>query len=161
MDDRFQEKVVIVTGAASGIGEATARRFSAEGAKVSLVDRNKDALEKVAKSLPADRTMAHAADVSDPRAVDGMVAGVVDRFGRLDVIVNTVGVHEGGDPMAISDDKWRKVMSTDVDGVPVWTRGRIRPSLPATPSRGDRPSPRVFRRDQRWRLWALQKDQKR
>ncbi|WP_420965902.1 SDR family oxidoreductase [Bradyrhizobium sp. B120] len=65
MNDRFQEKVIIVTGAASGIGEATARRFAAEGAKVALVGRNKDALEKVAKSLPADRTIAHAADVSD------------------------------------------------------------------------------------------------
>ena len=52
MADRFKGKVVIVTGSASGVGEATARRFVAEGAKVALVDRNKDALEKVAKSLP-------------------------------------------------------------------------------------------------------------
>jgi meso-butanediol dehydrogenase/(S,S)-butanediol dehydrogenase/diacetyl reductase len=117
MAERFKGKIVIVTGSASGIGEATARRFVVEGAKVALVDRNKDSLEKVAKSLPADRVMVQAADVSDSRAVDGMVAAVVDRFGRLDVIVNNAGVHEGGDPTSITDEKWRTVMSTDVDGV--------------------------------------------
>jgi hypothetical protein len=74
-----------VTGAASGIGEATARRFSAEGAKVVLVDRQREALEKVAAELPSDRTLVHVADVSDSRAVDDMVASAVKRFGRLDV----------------------------------------------------------------------------
>ena len=54
MTDRFHGKIVIVTGAASGIGEATARRFVAEGAKVALVDRDESSLEQVAKSLPAD-----------------------------------------------------------------------------------------------------------
>ncbi|PDT88809.1 3-oxoacyl-ACP reductase [Bradyrhizobium sp. Y36] len=117
MTDRFQGKVVIVTGAASGIGEATARRFVAEGAKVAMIDRDEASLEKVAKSLPADQVMVQTADVSDSRAVDGMVAAVAGRFGRLDVIVNNAGVHEGGDPASITDEKWRKVMSTDIDGV--------------------------------------------
>ena len=117
MVDRFHGKVVIVTGAASGIGEATARRFVAEGAKAALIDRDEASLEKVAKSLPADQVMVQTADVSDSRAVDGMVAAVVGRFGRLDVIVNNAGVHEGGDPASITDEKWRKVMSTDIDGV--------------------------------------------
>ena len=56
---------VIVTGAASGIGEATARRFVTEGAKVALVDRDKASLEEVAKSLPADQVTVQATDVSD------------------------------------------------------------------------------------------------
>ncbi len=72
MAERFKGKIVIVTGAASGIGEATARRFVAEGAKVALVDRNNESLEKVAKSLPGDQVMVQAADVSDSSAVDGM-----------------------------------------------------------------------------------------
>lgn len=117
MADRFHGKVAIVTGAASGIGEATARRLVAEGAKVALVDREEALLEEVAKSLPANQVMIETADVSDSRAVDGMVAAVVDRFGRLDVIVNNAGVHDGGDPASITDEKWRKVMSTDIDGV--------------------------------------------
>jgi meso-butanediol dehydrogenase / (S,S)-butanediol dehydrogenase / diacetyl reductase len=117
MADRFQGKVVIVTGAASGIGEATARRFAGEGAKVALVDRNRSTLEEVAKQFPIDRILSHVADVSDSSAVDEMVAAVVRHFGRLDVMVNNAGVHEGGDPAAITDDQWRKVMATDADGV--------------------------------------------
>ena len=117
MKDRFHDKVVIVTGAASGIGEATARRFSAEGAKVVLVDRQRARLEKVAGELPEDRTLAHVADVSDSRAIDDMVATAVKRFGRLDVLVNNAGVHEGGDPAELTDEQWRNVMATDADGV--------------------------------------------
>jgi meso-butanediol dehydrogenase/(S,S)-butanediol dehydrogenase/diacetyl reductase len=117
MGERFKGKIVIVTGAASGIGEAAARRFSAEGAKVVLVDRQREALEKVAAELPSDHTLVHVADVSDSRAVNDMVASAVKRFGRLDVLVNNAGVHEGGDPAEITDEQWRKVMATDADGV--------------------------------------------
>jgi NAD(P)-dependent dehydrogenase (short-subunit alcohol dehydrogenase family) len=114
---RFEGKVVIVTGAASGIGEATARRFSSEGASVALVDRNEMPLAKVAKELPAQFTLAHLADVSDSEAVDAMVAPVVKRFGRLDVLVNNAGVFEGGDPAEITNEQRRKVMAIDLDGV--------------------------------------------
>ncbi|MCA6116356.1 SDR family oxidoreductase [Bradyrhizobium sp. WSM 1738] len=114
---RFEGKVVIVTGAASGIGEATARRFSSEGARVALVDRNETPLADVAKDLPAQLTLAHVADVSDSDAVDAMVATVVKRYGRLDVLVNNAGIYEGGDPAEITNDQWRSVMATDLDGV--------------------------------------------
>jgi meso-butanediol dehydrogenase / (S,S)-butanediol dehydrogenase / diacetyl reductase len=118
MQHRFEDKVVIVTGAASGIGVATARRFSAEGAKVVLVDRQRQAREKVAAELPSDRTLVQLADVSDSAAVEGMVATAVKRFGRLDVLVNNAGVHESGGPVEITDEQWRKVMATDdSDGV--------------------------------------------
>jgi len=114
---RFEGKVVIVTGAASGIGEATARRFSSEGASVALVDRNEMSLAKVAKELPAQLTVAHLADVSDSEAVEATVATVVKRLGRLDVLVNNAGVFEGGAPAEITDEQWRKVMATDLDSV--------------------------------------------
>jgi meso-butanediol dehydrogenase/(S,S)-butanediol dehydrogenase/diacetyl reductase len=115
--NRFAGKVVIVTGAASGIGEATARRFSSEGACVALVDRNELPLANVARDLPAQLTLAHLADVSDSEAVDAMVTTVVKRFGRLDVLVNNAGVYEGGDPAEITNAQWRKVIATDLDGV--------------------------------------------
>src|SRR3978361_209256 len=92
MKNRFEDKVVIVTGAASGIGEATARRFSAEGAKVVLVDLQRALLEKVAAELPSDHTHAHVADVSDSQAVDDMVASAGKRFGRL----HSLGKNGGG-----------------------------------------------------------------
>jgi meso-butanediol dehydrogenase/(S,S)-butanediol dehydrogenase/diacetyl reductase len=117
MTDRFEGKVVTVTGAASGIGEAAARRFAAEGARVALIDRNQALLEKVADELSPDRTLVQVGDVSDPAVVDKMVSEVVVRFGRLDVLVNNAGVHEGGEPMDITNDKWREVMATDLDGV--------------------------------------------
>jgi meso-butanediol dehydrogenase / (S,S)-butanediol dehydrogenase / diacetyl reductase len=95
---RFQQKAVIVTGAASGIGAATARRFSSEGACVALVDRNEIPLANVAIDLPKELTIALVADVSDSEAVDAMVETVVKRFGRLDVLVNNAGIFEGGAP---------------------------------------------------------------
>lgn len=108
---------MIVTGAASGIGEATARRFSSEGASVVLVDRNEQLLKKVTGELAVERALAHVADVSDSGAVNAMVEATVKRFGRLDVLVNNAGVHEGGDPASITDEAWRNVMRTDIDGV--------------------------------------------
>jgi len=114
MADRFHGKVVAVTEGASGIGEATARRFVTEGAKCAGRPRG-SLTRKGGQSLPADQVMVQTDDVSDSRAVDGMVAAVVRPFGRLDVIVNNAGVRE--DPASITDEKWRKVMSTDIDGV--------------------------------------------
>jgi meso-butanediol dehydrogenase/(S,S)-butanediol dehydrogenase/diacetyl reductase len=114
---RFTGKVVVVTGAASGIGEATARRFSQEGASVVLVDREADKLKQVAASLGADRTLAHVADVSVSLEVGAMIEAAVARFGGLDVLVNNAGVHASGKPQEITDESWRKVMATDADGV--------------------------------------------
>jgi meso-butanediol dehydrogenase / (S,S)-butanediol dehydrogenase / diacetyl reductase len=114
---RFEGKVVIVTGAASGIGEATARRFAAEGALVTLVDREEQALKQVISDFPKERALAHVADVSDSAAVKAMVETTVKRFGRLDVLINNAGVHGGGDPAEITDEQWRDVMSIDADGV--------------------------------------------
>lgn len=114
---RFKGKVVIVTGAGSGMGEATAHRFSEEGANVVLVDRNADDVKRVAAELPAERTMVQVVDVSQSSAVDAMISVVVAKFGRLDVVVNNAGVHEAGEPTDITDERWRNVMRTDADGV--------------------------------------------
>jgi meso-butanediol dehydrogenase/(S,S)-butanediol dehydrogenase/diacetyl reductase len=113
--DRFTGKTVLVTGAASGIGQATARRFASEGANLVLVDRND--MGETAKGMAPDRVLAHTADVSDDKACDGMIAAAVERFGTLDVLVNNAGVYSGGDPAQLSNEDWRKVIATDLDGV--------------------------------------------
>jgi meso-butanediol dehydrogenase/(S,S)-butanediol dehydrogenase/diacetyl reductase len=112
---RFENKVVLVTGAASGIGAATARRFSEEGARVALLDRNHPG--EVAGELPAERTLAIEADVADPTAVSRAITETVQRFGRLDVLVNNAGVFTGGEPAEIDDDSWEKTIATDLGGV--------------------------------------------
>lgn len=114
---RFESKVAIVTGAGSGIGEATARRLSGEGAAVVLADRDAEGVRRVVASLPQDRTLAQVTDVSSSEEVDRLVAAAVDRFGRLDVLVNNAGIHESGDPAEITDERWRAVMATDADGI--------------------------------------------
>lgn len=125
--DRFHGKVVLVTGAASGIGAACARRFLSEGARVAFVDR------QVPSPLPAndEHQRFFEADVSEPAEVNSVVAAVVEAFGRLDVLVSNAGVFAGGDPDQISDDDWHRVIDTDLSGVFYCARAAI-PHLAAT-----------------------------
>lgn len=104
-------KVAIVTGAASGIGNAIARRFLEEGAKVVAVDLRIDGLEEAL----GENAFAVATDVSDDGAVAAMVAAGVDRFGRIDVLVNNAGIvgkivrlHE------ITTEQFTRVMNVNV-----------------------------------------------
>lgn len=114
---RFENRVVIVTGAGSGIGAAAARRFAAEGARVVLAGRTREKLEKVAADLPADKQLVHVTDVSDYAQVEGLVRAAVDRFGRLDVMVNNAGVASEGRATEDSFEAWHKVISIDLEGV--------------------------------------------
>jgi meso-butanediol dehydrogenase / (S,S)-butanediol dehydrogenase / diacetyl reductase len=122
---RFEEKVAIVTGAGSGIGEATARRLSREGASVVLVGRTERKLVRVAANLPQDRTLVSIADVSEQAAVEMMVADTITRFGRIDILVNNAGAAPTGPFLEAAIEDWRAVMATDVDGVLFCTRAAL------------------------------------
>jgi meso-butanediol dehydrogenase/(S,S)-butanediol dehydrogenase/diacetyl reductase len=125
MNGRFAGKVVVVTGAGSGIGAATARRFGEQGAAVVLCGRRAGKLAEVAASMEAARTMVHAADVSDEADMAALMQAAVARFGGLDVLVNNAGVAVMGafEDLAIED--WRRTMSIDVDGVVYATRAAL------------------------------------
>jgi meso-butanediol dehydrogenase/(S,S)-butanediol dehydrogenase/diacetyl reductase len=117
--------VVIVTGAGSGIGAATARRFARDGASVVLVGRDQDKLNTVRARLDGSRSMSHSADVSDEVQVRAMMQTALARFERIDVLVNNAGVATTGPLLQLTTADWRKVMSTDLDGVFFCTRAAL------------------------------------
>lgn len=113
---RFSGKTVIVTGAATGIGAATARRFSEEGANVIVNGRRADALNESIAALPAGRTLAHPGDASDPAVCAALVQAAVERFGGLHVLVNNAAVFAGGDLEATGAEDFQRVMDVNVGG---------------------------------------------
>lgn len=113
---RFTDRVVIVTGAGSGIGEATARRFSQEGARVVLAGGTRAKLDRVAAELPADRTLVHQTDVSDYAQVQALVEATIERFGALHVLVSNAGVAVQGKAVEGSLEDWAHVMGVNAGG---------------------------------------------
>ncbi len=114
---RFKGKVVIVTGAASGIGRGVAERFSAEGALVVLCDIDVQKLEQVTKSLDPERTHKVICDVSQYPEVEALVTSTVKQFGGVDVLVNNAGIASEGDVLEVSLESWNQTVQTDLNSV--------------------------------------------
>lgn len=116
---RFSGKVAFVTGAASGIGRATAIAFAVEGARVAILDRSGDALSETAAAVRnADGdVLAIACDVSKPEQVEAAVARVVERFGRLDIAFNNAGVENKAAPLhEIELEEWDRILDINLRG---------------------------------------------
>ena len=86
--NRFKDKTVLVTGAASGIGLAAARRFLDEGARVLMLDIDEASLREAAAKLPQDRVLVQAGDTADKDTAATAVKAAVERFGGLHILVN-------------------------------------------------------------------------
>ena len=122
---KFAGKVVLITGAASGMGAATAAEFAAAGAVVVIVDLNGPLAIKVAAGLGAPAPLV--GDVSDPEFCRQAVEATLARHGRLDVLVNCAGIIWRANALDTSDADWRRVMGVNVDGVFYLSRAAIVP----------------------------------
>jgi NAD(P)-dependent dehydrogenase (short-subunit alcohol dehydrogenase family) len=110
----LRDKVTIVTGAARGIGEATARRLHAEGGAVALLDLDEREGKAVAADLGEERALFAACDVSDEGQVAAAVAAAAARFGRVDALVNNAGVNAYFDPAGMTVEQWNRFMAVDL-----------------------------------------------
>src|SRR6267142_3573594 len=111
------QKVALVTGAARGIGLATAKRFLAEGWQVALLDIEGELLNGAVAGLAnPDHTLALHCDVSDSKAVAGAIAEIERRFGRLDALVNNAGVAVFAPLLETSDADWSWVLEVNLTG---------------------------------------------
>ena len=110
----FDGKVVLVTGGGSGIGQAVARAFLDNGAKVAVVGRRKEKLDETLGDR-ADRGLAIAADIADPDQARQLVDDVVAHFGRLDVFVNNAAAYIPKSFLDLTDDDWGSLQRTNVD----------------------------------------------
>ena len=120
--NRFEDKVVIVTGAGSGLGQATSIQLAKEGAKLALVDINQEGLEetkaRVLEVAPNVQTLLIVANVSDEKAVEHYVEQTVSKFGKIDGFFNNAGI-EGKQNLTenFEVDEFNKVVSINLNGV--------------------------------------------
>jgi NAD(P)-dependent dehydrogenase (short-subunit alcohol dehydrogenase family) len=115
---KLKDKVALITGAGSGIGEATALRFSQEGAKVVINDVNMESANRVLESIKnqGGEAMVLKADISKKDEVDGMVEQIIEHFGRLDILVNNAGINRDAFAKKMTEEQWDSVIAINLKG---------------------------------------------
>jgi NAD(P)-dependent dehydrogenase (short-subunit alcohol dehydrogenase family) len=117
MSIHFRDKVVVVTGGAMGIGEATARKFAELGAAVAIMDVDADAGHKTTQALSNKaRAEFYACNVGSAAEVERAVASVIRDFGGIDVLVSNAGIQRYGDVIKTTEELWDEVMAVNLKG---------------------------------------------
>lgn len=112
----ISDKTILITGASSGIGEATARELAAAGAKLLIGARRLDRLHALAAEL-GPQVAVQELDVTDAQSFEGFAAAAVERFGRIDVLVNNAGVMPLSPLAALKRDEWTRMIDVNIHGV--------------------------------------------
>ncbi|MEM7593980.1 MAG: SDR family oxidoreductase [Cyanobacteria bacterium P01_A01_bin.83] len=112
----LKNKVVIVTGASSGIGEAIARELADAGCKVMLAARREEKLKSIVGEL-GDGVAYHITDVTDAQQVQSMAQATLDRFGKIDVLINNAGIMPVSPLIDLKIDDWNKAIDINIRGV--------------------------------------------
>ena len=121
----LDDATVLVTGASSGIGEATAHALAARGANVALLARREAKLESIAEELATTYdagTLVVSGDIRDPATSETVIEAVVETFGGLDVVVSNAGIGRGSDVETMTDEAYSAMQETNVDGTFFLTR---------------------------------------
>ncbi len=118
MSALLKDRIAVVTGAAQGIGAAVARAFAEQGAKTAVVDINAAAAEKLAADLRRDggEAQGFGCDVAQRAQVDGMIAAVTARWGRVDILVNNAGIIRPAMLHKMTPEQWQAVLEVHVNG---------------------------------------------
>ncbi len=127
---RLEDKVALVTGAASGIGAATALRFAREGARVAGFDLKPPEPGAWAETeLASPGVLFQTGDVSEEKAVAAAVEAVLDRFGRLDILMNAAGIAGGGWVHTLAEEAWDRVLAVNLKGTFLCCKHALGPML--------------------------------
>lgn len=125
---KLDNRVALVTGASRGIGRAIARALAGEGASLVLNSRNEASLDDAATEMGGlgGEIVAQPADVAEPGQVEALFAATMERFGRLDVLVNNAGAFDGGPIDELSVEAWDRVMATNLRAPFLCTQAAMR-----------------------------------
>ena len=115
---KLKDKVALITGGGSGIGEATARLFAGEGAELALCDLREEEVNRVAKAITdqGGKSRYYLADVSSKEQVDAMVEKLVTDFGRLDILINNAGITRDSLMRRMKEEQWDQVIDVNLKG---------------------------------------------
>jgi 3-hydroxybutyrate dehydrogenase len=123
----FREKVVLITGAANGIGRHIAAQFLLEGAKVCLADLDYKSAQAAAEQIgDAESTLAVSMDVTDERQVGAGIEAACERFGKIDVLISNAGIQHIAPIVDLSFQDWQRIVAVHLDGAFLTTRACMR-----------------------------------
>jgi len=117
MDNGIENKVIIINGASSGIGEATTRRLAKAGAKLVIGARREDRLKQLAESLPDADITYRVADVTKPEDMENLAKLALEKHGRIDAIFNNAGVMPTANLNEVRRDEWKMMLDINIMGV--------------------------------------------